>query len=433
MQAPGKRKKADVTRERILDAAATVFREKGYSAARLSDIAAAAGMQAGSLYYHFDSREHLVDEVLREGQERTGSFVRGRVADLSDDVSDLDRLAEALRAHLVAVLGIGNYTSATIRIMGQVPEGIRRDRIAAQRAYGMYWRDLLAQARNSGQLRSDLDLSALRMLLTAALNSSSDWYRPRRRGLTVDALSDQFVSLFIDGLAIPGAVPPHRTWPVRLDLAEDDPLSVVPSGPRRLATRARILDAAAKVFRENGYSGTRLVDVASAAGMQTGSLYYHFDSREHLVAELLQVAWKRTSGIVKASLADLPSDATHIERLYMVITAHLVAVLQGGGTYTSGLLRIMWQVPEEVRRESTGQQRSYVKFWLSMMQAARDAGEIRSDLDLRAMVMSLIGALDWAVEWYRPDGHLPAEQLADQFATVVFEGVAAKRSGPRGS
>ncbi|ORB76440.1 hypothetical protein BST46_30110, partial [Mycobacterium timonense] len=64
------------TRARILDSAALIFRNKGYAGTRLSDVAAAANTQAGSLYYHFPSREELVEEVLRVGQERTSGFVR---------------------------------------------------------------------------------------------------------------------------------------------------------------------------------------------------------------------------------------------------------------------------------------------------------------------------------------------------------------------
>jgi AcrR family transcriptional regulator len=69
-------------------------------------------------------------------------------------------------------------------------------------------------------------------------------------------------------------------------------------GDQVARTRRRILDAAAEVFSEQGY-GARLSDIAERAGMKTGSLYYHFDSREDLVAEVLRLgidgAWARSS------------------------------------------------------------------------------------------------------------------------------------------
>ena len=136
-------KKGVATRARILDSAALVFRNKGYAGTRLSDVAAAANTQAGSLYYHFPSREELVEEMLRVGQERTSGFVRRRVAALPEDASALDRLREAISAHLDTVVEIGDYTAATIRIIGQVPDEIRKRRIHEQREYGEFWRALV--------------------------------------------------------------------------------------------------------------------------------------------------------------------------------------------------------------------------------------------------------------------------------------------------
>ncbi len=73
-----KASKSQKTRERVLDAAAKIFRQKGYAATRLADIAAAADTQAGSLYYHFDSKEQLLDEVLERGHGRVAETRRGR-------------------------------------------------------------------------------------------------------------------------------------------------------------------------------------------------------------------------------------------------------------------------------------------------------------------------------------------------------------------
>ncbi len=63
--------KSEQTRRRILDAAALVFSRRGFSGARLSDVAKVANMKAGSLYYHFASREELVAEVMTRGVSYT--------------------------------------------------------------------------------------------------------------------------------------------------------------------------------------------------------------------------------------------------------------------------------------------------------------------------------------------------------------------------
>jgi TetR/AcrR family transcriptional regulator, cholesterol catabolism regulator len=178
MKKSQKTKKSDQTRQRLLDAAATVFRDKGYAGARLSDIAERAEMHVPGVYYYFDSKEALVEEVLRAGVARAYDFVEERVAAVPQGSPALDRLRAAIEGHVLVVLEIGDYTSANIRIFGQLPDDIRKRHLAQQRGYGDLWRGLLEDARAAGELRLDLDLSVLRMLILGALNWTVEWFRP---------------------------------------------------------------------------------------------------------------------------------------------------------------------------------------------------------------------------------------------------------------
>jgi len=171
-------RKSEETRERLLDAAAKVFRDKGYAGARLSDIAELAEMHTPGVYYYFPSKEDLVEEVLRVGVARARGYVQARVAAVPAAASALDRLRAAIEGHVLMVLEIGDYTSANIRIFGQVPDDVRARHLADQRAYGDVWRALLEDARAGGELRPDLDLSVVRMLILGALNWTAEWYRP---------------------------------------------------------------------------------------------------------------------------------------------------------------------------------------------------------------------------------------------------------------
>ena len=187
------------TRQRILDAAAHVFREQGYANARLSDIAALAGIQTGSLYYHFASREELVAEILRLGVETAWADVRRAIAALPDGSTPLERLAAAVRAHTLAVLDIGDYASAQARIGGQVPADIRRAHQEDVRAYGAYWTDLFVTARDEGYLRGDLDMTVVRLLTLGGLNFTAEWFDPAVG--EASAIADAAVELVLGGLA----------------------------------------------------------------------------------------------------------------------------------------------------------------------------------------------------------------------------------------
>ncbi len=199
--------KSEATRQRILDAAAKVFRSHGYSGARLSDIAAMAGIQTGSMYYHFESREALVEEVLHLGISVAWQHVRDAVDAVPPDAGALARLEAAIRAHTEVQLEISDYSSAHARIIGQVPADVRRRNLVDQINYGEYWDTLLRAAQASGEVRDDLDLYVTRMLMFGALNWTSEWYRPRS-GRSADFIADQALALLLQG--VEGARKPTR-------------------------------------------------------------------------------------------------------------------------------------------------------------------------------------------------------------------------------
>ena len=191
-------KKSAATRLRILDAAAKTFRQKGYAATRLSDIARAAELQPGSIYYHFDSKEQILEEVLDIGLRRVFEAVRAEVAGLGPTASHRRRITVALQAHLAMLLKHGDYTSANIRIFGQVPKPVQRRHLKLRRAYDDYWRELLAAAQRAGALRSDADLTLARMFLIGALNWSIEWYSPTRRSIA--DIAEAFSGFVFDGI-----------------------------------------------------------------------------------------------------------------------------------------------------------------------------------------------------------------------------------------
>ena len=186
------------TRQRILDAAAEVFSEQGYGA-RLTDIAARAGMKAGSLYYHFDSREELVAEVLRLGIEGSWDQVASAVGRLPSSTPPIERLAAAIRAHTLSVVGHGSYTSAQARIVGSLPPDVARAHRKDQRAYGEYWRDLFEAAHRAGEIDQDVDLFVAQMLAFGAMNWTSEWFG-YVRDVTADELADQAMRMMLHGI-----------------------------------------------------------------------------------------------------------------------------------------------------------------------------------------------------------------------------------------
>lgn len=192
------RTKSEKTRLRILDAAAKTFRDKGYSATRLADIAAAADTQAGSLYYHFESKDQLLAEVLDRGIVRVAEFVRHRVDALGSSASHRERLRVAILAQLEINLEHDDYVAANIHLNDQIPEPIREAQIRKHRIYAAYWQGLLKSAQDAGEIRPEVDISLARLNLFGMMNWSFEWYRPGR--LDIETIAGTMCETLFDGI-----------------------------------------------------------------------------------------------------------------------------------------------------------------------------------------------------------------------------------------
>lgn len=190
--------KAETSRRRILDAAACVFTNKGYVATRLTDIAQAAEMRAGSLYYHFESKEQIFEEVLDTGMQQIAAAVRRAVEDLGAGAGHRQRIAAAIEAHLASLLDLSNYSQANIRNFGQIPEDMQQRHLATRISYGDYWQSLLQAAQEAGAIRADANLSVVRMLLLGTLNWTAEWYDPEVGPL--QGISRELHRLMFDGV-----------------------------------------------------------------------------------------------------------------------------------------------------------------------------------------------------------------------------------------
>ncbi|MEV4152920.1 TetR/AcrR family transcriptional regulator [Nocardia salmonicida] len=186
----------------MIEAAARILVDQGYAATRLSDIAAEAGMQAGSLYYHFDSKESLVEEVLRYGLQFTHTHVRVIVEQLPDEATPGEQLRAAVAGFLEATLELGNMSPAHVRTFHQLPIDIQDRLRPMRRAFGRFWEDLIDAAIASGEIRSDVDPLTLRLFIISSLEQVAEWPPKARRNLR--DLSGVMQTLIFDGVGNDG-------------------------------------------------------------------------------------------------------------------------------------------------------------------------------------------------------------------------------------
>ena len=111
----------DKSRDRILNSAAVLFCEHGYAGVSMRKIAENCQMKAGSLYYHFTSKDQILTEVLNIGIQKVHAAVATALSDAPLDIPAIDKLRYAISGHLHALLENSSFTSANVRIFRQVP------------------------------------------------------------------------------------------------------------------------------------------------------------------------------------------------------------------------------------------------------------------------------------------------------------------------
>jgi len=191
-------------------------------------------------------------------------------------------------------------------------------------------------------------------------------------------------------------------------------------------SQKRVLDAAAKIFRVCGYAGTTMRAIADEADLKAGSIYYHYKSKDELIAAVLDIAIESVTEAVKTALAELPETATGRQRVETAIRAHLGAIIENGD-YTLATRRVAGQVPEAIRIHNRVQRDSYATIWQDILTEAHARGEFRTPASLTLSRLFILGALNWTVEWYKPERR-PIEDVARDFASFVLDGLGGGAS-----
>lgn len=197
--------------------------------------------------------------------------------------------------------------------------------------------------------------------------------------------------------------------------------------------RADVLREAARLFRRQGFDGTSTRDIAVAAGMQSGSLFYYFKSKRALLAAVIQNGMEdaivRQTQMLQALDADVVSPS---EQLRALIRQHLQGCLNKGSDFIPVML-YEWHKLSPAQRNAVAHQKDvYEGAWMPALKALQETGELRADPRMARLL--IFGALNWTVQWFKHKGALSLDELAMQAAQLFIgaasEGSAAAYSRP---
>jgi AcrR family transcriptional regulator len=178
-------------RGRLLKEAARLFRDKGYERTTVRDLAAAVGIQSGSLFHHFRTKEEILKAVMVETIHLNTALMQA-ATEVAD--SARDKLRALIRAELESVNGqTGEAMAVLVFEWRSLSIDAQAEILKLRDIYEQLWLDVLGSLKQEGDLEADPFV--VRRMLTGALSWTVTWYKPGRGGLSLDKLTDEIMAM----------------------------------------------------------------------------------------------------------------------------------------------------------------------------------------------------------------------------------------------
>ena len=186
--------------------------------------------------------------------------------------------------------------------------------------------------------------------------------------------------------------------------------------------RVEICRTAAQIFRDRGYDATSVSDIARALGITKAGLYHYFESKEALLLEITTYGLDRVRDEVI-----VPARAVHDPeaRLRQLVIRHARIATQGRGAIAQ-LVDEVRALPPPARKRVEERMRAYVDLVQDTLVELRSAGRLRH-VDPTVATFSLIGTILWLPRWFRQNGRLSQEQVANEIANIALGGLLRAR------
>ncbi|MEP7271017.1 MAG: TetR/AcrR family transcriptional regulator [Acidobacteriota bacterium] len=189
----------------------------------------------------------------------------------------------------------------------------------------------------------------------------------------------------------------------------------------------QIIFAAADLFCQQGYEATTMSDIGDAIGV-TKAAIYHFvpGGKQDLLFTIISYGMDTVDEMVITPATEV-KDAE--QRLRSIIINHAKLVMRGSA---EGGINPVTVVVDEVaslsaaqRRKVDQRKRAYMDFVRETLQKLKDEGKLKDQLDVTVLGFSLIGMIIWLGHWYRPDGKLSRDRVADIICSMALGGILA--------
>lgn len=203
--------------------------------------------------------------------------------------------------------------------------------------------------------------------------------------------------------------------------------SAVRSEAAKSERRAELLDIAAGLFAERGLRATTVRDIADAAGILSGSLYHHFDSKESMVDEILSGFLDELFAAYEQIVGSTADPQTKLDQMVRASFSAIDRSHAAVAIYQEEAKRLA-EVPRFDYLARRNQQ--FRDLWVAVLERGVDQGVFRAGIDVELAYRFIRDTVWVAVRWYRPGGTRSAESVADQYLAIVLHGISADPGPP---
>ena len=194
--------------EVILQESAKLFRQKGYSATSMGEMATAVGLFKASLYHYFESKEEILYKLTKPPLEAGVDLLCEIV---ESDLTPENKLKKAIQNHLGQ---IDHYSVKSFMLSEQdlncVSDEMRTEIALLMNRYDQLWRDIITEGISTGHFRKDLNVKIITYAILGMCNYLFNWYR-KGDVFSIEQITEQFITFISSGLLIDGAPDiPHK-------------------------------------------------------------------------------------------------------------------------------------------------------------------------------------------------------------------------------
>ncbi|WP_375758943.1 TetR/AcrR family transcriptional regulator [Corallococcus exercitus] len=188
-----------------------------------------------------------------------------------------------------------------------------------------------------------------------------------------------------------------------------------------------ILETAARLICERGYEGTSMQEIAAACRMTKAGLYHHIQNKEQLLFAIMNYGMDVFEEQVLAPVQDV---ADPVERLRQCMRHNIHLVTSGRSKEVIIILHEHATLTGEAREYIDRRKKRYVRFLEDAFAEANRLGRLRGVVDPTVAAFSFLGMILWVYKWFKPDGRLSEEQIADGMVELLFPGAGVGASAP---